>query len=231
MKAVARRTTRRTRKTRLAAPAQLNGAGENTRARLIATGERLFAEVGVTVSTREIGKAAGQANKSAVAYHFGSREELVRAIARHHSPDIERRRDAMLAALSEASTLGDWLACIVKPITDHLASLGSPSWYARFLAGCMASPALRAVVFEDAIVSPSMIPMLLEVNRRLPELPGDVFEARGFMTQHLIAHTCADHERALQTKAGTPYASWQVLCEAVIDALLGLWSAPVRSAR
>lgn len=137
----------------------------------------------------------------------------------------------MLAALTEASTLGDWLTCIVKPITDHLVSLGAPSWYARFLAGCMASPSLRKVIFEDAITSPSMINMLLEVNRRLPDLPGDVFEARGFMTQHLIAHTRADHERALQAKTGTPYASWQLMCAAIIDALLGLWSAPVRSVR
>ena len=48
---------------------------------LVAAGERLFAERGIrAVSLREINKAAGQRNSSALHYHFGSREGLLRAL-------------------------------------------------------------------------------------------------------------------------------------------------------
>lgn len=209
-----------------------NDAGESTRSRLVAAAERLFAEQGAAVSTREIGKAAGQSNKSVVAYHFGTRDELVLAIARTHAPDIERRREAMMAAMPATSELADWLACIVKPITDHLASLGRPTWYARFLVCALADPRLRELVFDDAITSPSMRTMLHEVNRRLPALPPDVFEARGLMSQHLIVNTCADYERALQARTRAPWASWQAVCDTTVDALLGMWCAEVhRSGR
>jgi AcrR family transcriptional regulator len=218
---------RRPRTTRRLGPPQGNEAGEHTRTRLIHAGERLIAELGVAVSTREIGKAAGQSNKSVVAYHFGTKDNLVLAIARHHAPDIERRREAMMAVLPSSSSLIDWLGCIVKPITDHLASLGKPTWYARFLACCMTDPALRDVVFADAITSPSMRTMLDEVNRRLPALPPPIFEARGFMSQHLIVNACADYERALHRGAHSPFSSWTALGATTIDALVGLWGAPV----
>jgi AcrR family transcriptional regulator len=207
---------------------QSNEAGEHTRLLLMAAGERLFAEQGVGVSTRDIGKAAGQSNKSAVGYHFGSRDELVLAITRHHDRDIVQRREAMMQAVSKHGSLVDWLGCTVRPITDHLASLGTPSWYARFLAGCINDPSLRDVVFADAITQASMQTLLTEVNQRLPALPASVFEARGAMTQHVIVSTCASHERALQLGAPTPFASWAECCEVTIDALVGLWRAPVR---
>jgi AcrR family transcriptional regulator len=214
-------------KRRKAAP-HANEAGALTRTRIIDAAERLFAESGVGVSTREIGKAAGQSNKSAVGYHFGTKSDLVLAIARHHGPDVERRREVMMAALPAKASLADWLTCIVKPITDHLASLGRPTWYARFLACSTTDPALREVVFTDALSAASMRTMLAEVNRRLPALPPAVFEARGFMSQHLIVNACADHERALQAGRHTPFASWQGVCEVTVDALVGLWRAPVR---
>ena len=109
-----------------------------------------------------------------------------------------------------------------------MASLGPPTRYARFLACSTTDPALREVVFQDALSEASMRTMLDEVNQRLPALPPRVFEARGFMSQHLIVNACADHERALQAGRRTPFASWQGVCDTTVDALVGLWRAPVR---
>src|SRR5688572_15960034 len=113
-----------------------------TREKIITAAERLFAEHGVGVSNRQIGEAAGQANNSVVAYHFGTRSELVLAIARRHSPDIERRREEALAQLGRSPGLREWLVCVVRPMTEHLDSLGVPGWYARFLAQAVTDPAL-----------------------------------------------------------------------------------------
>jgi cytochrome P450 len=50
---------------------------------ILATTERLFAERGIhAVSNRQISEAAGQGNSAAVGYHFGTKADLVRAIAR-----------------------------------------------------------------------------------------------------------------------------------------------------
>jgi len=64
-----------------------------TRARLIRAGERRFARDGVA-GTRiaDIVRDAGQANDSAVGYHFGSRQGLLRAIVERHLAAMERHR-------------------------------------------------------------------------------------------------------------------------------------------
>ncbi len=53
-----------------------------TRAKLMAAGERVFAEHGIHgAQLRDIVRAAGQANDSAVHYHFGARARVVAASA------------------------------------------------------------------------------------------------------------------------------------------------------
>src|SRR5512133_2009863 len=114
-----------------------------TRELILITAERLFAEQGVeTVSNRQVSEAAGQSNNFAVGYHFGTKEDLVLAIVRRHSELVERRRQDMLAEVAGSTDLRDWVSCLVRPMTEHLASLGSPSWYARFIAQVMTNPSL-----------------------------------------------------------------------------------------
>lgn len=61
-----------------------------TREALLTAAERLFAEHGVhAVANRQISEAAGQGNNAAVSYHFGTKVDLVRAIARRHAEGIE----------------------------------------------------------------------------------------------------------------------------------------------
>jgi AcrR family transcriptional regulator len=219
----------RTRRVEVTAAA--NAPGNATRERIITTAERLFAEQGVSVSNRQIGEAAGQANNSVVGYHFGTKADLVLAVVRRHAPDIEQRRAAMLEGLARPRDLGGWLECVVKPITDHLDSLGTPSWYARFLAQTATDPALRRVVFDETIASPSMHATIEGVIRLLPVLPPKIHEERGDMTRHIIVHTCAERERALQASTPTPHETWDDAAFGMVDALLGLWRAPVRSKR
>ncbi|MCO8277551.1 hypothetical protein M1L60_43930 [Actinoplanes sp. TRM 88003] len=52
---------------------------------------------------RQVGEAAGNANHSAVRYHFGGRDGLLRAmISRHLDAVLEQRR---------VSPAGDWAMC------------------------------------------------------------------------------------------------------------------------
>lgn len=213
---------------RLDAAVERSAGGNGTRERLIATAERLFAEQGISVSNRQIGEAAGQANNSVVGYHFGTKSDLVLAILRRHAPQIERRRAEMLEEVAGSKDLAEWLACVVKPTTDHLESLGNPSWYARFLAQAATDPVLRQVVLDETLASPSMRDAVEGVMRRLPVLPPELHQERGDMTLHLVVHMLAERERALQDGARTPRATWDEAANGLVDALLGLWRAPVR---
>jgi AcrR family transcriptional regulator len=203
------------------------GHGSETRELIITAAERLFAEQGVAVvSNRQVSEAAGQANNFAVGYHFGTKADLVLAIARRHAPSIERRRADMLAAIKGSADLRDWIGCLVRPITGHLDSLGSPSFYARFIAQVTTDPAFRRLVIDEAVASPSMQRTTGGLTRLMPVLPAEVRAERTDMSRHLISYVCAEREQALHAGIATPRATWEEAAVGLVDALVGLWRAP-----
>jgi AcrR family transcriptional regulator len=200
-----------------------------TRERLITVAEKLFAEQGLSVSNRQIGEAAGQGNNSVVGYHFGTKADLVLAIVRSHADDIERRRTAMLAELAGPSEPRAWLQVVVRPITDHLDALGAPTWYARFVAQATWDPALRPLLINETLIAPSMRAPFEGFIRLLQGVPAEVFDERADMTRYIVVSSCAERERALHLGLPTPRTTWADAAEGMVDALVGLWSAPVRT--
>ena len=202
-----------------------------TQEAILTAAERLFAEHGVfAVSNRQVSEAAGQGNNAAVGYHFGTKTDLVRAIEQKHRVPIERLREDMVARTLQSNASADmrsWVACLVRPLTDHLAALGNPSWYARFAAQVMTDPAYYNIVVKDALSSDSLVQVIDGINRCLPELPVDVRVERNLMARNLLMHTCADRERALAAGASAPWSSWEAAGTRLIDAVVGLWLAPV----
>ena len=199
-----------------------------TRELILTTAERLFAEHGVfAVSNRQVSEAAGQGNNAAVGYHFGTKTDLVRAIARKHAGQVEQMREQTLAGVGDSPDLRDWIACLIRPITEHLDALGNPTWYARFGAQVMADPVLRKIMSEEAQTSPTMQRIVDGLDRCLPELPSDVRLERMDMTRQLMVHMLAERERALADGTPTPRASWHDAATGLIDAIVGLWLAPV----
>ena len=99
-----------------------------TREAILTAAEKLFAEHGVyAVSNRQVSEAAGQGNNAAVGYHFGTKTDLVREIEHRHRVPIERLREQMVAEAGDSDELRDWVGCLVRPLTDHLAELGNPT--------------------------------------------------------------------------------------------------------
>lgn len=182
------------------------------------------------MSNRQISDAAGQGNNAAACYHFGTRTELLRAIECKHRGPIEDLRTQMLDDIGRSGGSGElrvWVSALVRPPTDHLAALGTPSWYARFAAQAMADPAYRHVVTKDALTSPLLVQTIDGINRCLPDLAGRVRSERIVMVRNLLMHTCAEHEAALADHGPRLRSSWPVAGEGLIDAIAGLWRAPV----
>ncbi|MEV4969802.1 TetR/AcrR family transcriptional regulator [Streptomyces scopuliridis] len=200
---------------------------DSTKETILGVAERLFAEHGVfAVSNRQISEAAGQGNNAAVGYHFGTKTDLVLAIVRKHAERMTELRDRLLAEIGDSTEVRDWVACLVRPAAEHLAELGSPTWYGRFGAQVMSDPVLRELMIDETF-GPSLQRTIDGLNRCLPELPLPVRIERGEMTRLLLVHTLAERERALADGTLTARNSWQTHANGVIDAITGLWLAPI----
>lgn len=199
-----------------------------TRELILDAAERLFAEHGVfAVSNRQVGEAAGQGNNTAVGYHFGTKADLVRAIARKHAEPIEEVRRRMVAEVDGSTNPRDWISCLVRPVTEHLAAVGSPTWFARFGAQVMTDPTFRPIMAAESQSSPTLARIIESLHRCLPDLPAEVRAERGDMARQLLVHMVAERERSLAEGTPTPRPSWHDAATGLIDALVGIWLAPV----
>jgi AcrR family transcriptional regulator len=109
---------------------------EPARRSLIEAGERLFAVRGIRgVSLREINSEAGQRNTSALHYHFGSRDGLLRAILAPHTTYIRERRLELIAEVAASSSCDVTAAArvLIEPLALPLEHGSSGRAYAQIV--------------------------------------------------------------------------------------------------
>jgi AcrR family transcriptional regulator len=112
-------------------------AGElDTRERLIHVAIRLFAERGIDgVSTRDITTTAN-ANSAAIGYHFGSKENLVRAVFQSLAGPMNRARLDVLSAYEQTAgpnaplEIEEVARCLIEPA---LRAAGNPKLDAHYV--------------------------------------------------------------------------------------------------
>jgi len=91
---------------------------------LLAEARRLFATQGVFQTTsREIVEAAGQRNVSALTYHFGSREGVLRAILLGFDEVLDAERGQLLAGIGEGASTRQLVAALLVPYARPLATV------------------------------------------------------------------------------------------------------------
>jgi AcrR family transcriptional regulator len=199
-----------------------------TRERILDAAERLFAEHGVrAVSNRLVAQEAGQGNTAVVGYHFGTKVDLVRAIVARHSGPVERSRERMLAEVEGSTDVRDWVACLVVPNAEHLATLGVPSWFARFAVQVATDPTLRETMTSQALDAATLRRVVDGLDACLPALPPEVRREREDMSRYLLVHVFAERERAVAEGRPTARASWADAATGLVDAVVGVWLAPV----
>ncbi|MCD2194519.1 TetR/AcrR family transcriptional regulator [Actinomycetospora endophytica] len=199
-----------------------------TRERILDAAERLFAEHGVwAVSSRQVAQEAGQGNTAVVGYHFGTKVDLVRAIVARHSGPIARSRERMLAAVEGSTDVRDWVGCLVRPNAEHLATLGVPSWFARFGAQVATDPTLREAMTSRALDEPTLRRIVDGLDACLPALPPEVRREREEISRLLLVGHFAERERAVAEGRPTARAGWADAATGLVDAVVGVWLAPV----
>lgn len=200
---------------------------EQARAALMDAAEELFGRDGIDqVSSRRIAEHAGSSNHSAVAYHFGDRDGLIRALFERHSGQTADLRAAMFRDVGTDGTLTDYLRCMILPATQLLSTLPVPSWRARFVNQVRHNPAAAAILAERATtVSADMAELRTLLFRHLDHVDRDVLLGRSWILSRMIFDVCAEYEAGIA--AGNREPDWEALGNFLTDAAAGILGAPV----
>ncbi|MBO0895234.1 TetR/AcrR family transcriptional regulator [Arthrobacter sunyaminii] len=200
--------------------------GDKAREALLDAAEELFARFGIdAVSNRRIAERAGTANHSAVAYHFGGREELIRALVTRHTADTSRRRAELAAALKPSPALPELLACLILPWVEHLGSLPVPSWRARFVYQLRAVPSMQEVLAGSVLANPLTEDLIGRLEAATGELAPTTRYGRSWILGNMVLGVSAEYEARIQD--GAEKANWTGVGYFLIDASAGMLSAPV----
>ncbi|MBO1901321.1 TetR family transcriptional regulator [Leucobacter weissii] len=171
-----------------------NVRGQTTRLLILSAAERLFAERGVSgVPLREIGKAAGQRNHAAVQYHFGDRDEVVRAIMEYRGAESERTRAEIVAALvlgEAVPSVADVVSAFVRPLALHIEA---DNHYLRFLSLLITEEG----GYEGLVgvhTGGQVMTLRALLVKLLPTLPEEVLFERWWVALTSAVHTLARYQ-------------------------------------
>jgi AcrR family transcriptional regulator len=198
----------------------------STKEQIVLTAERLFAERGLEgVSLRQIGAAAGNGNHSVVQYHFGSRDQLVRAIFEYRLTHLDDRR-RMLMARRRPDDLRSAVECYVLPILEQGEQEGSH--YLSFVAMLQQYADRRMFEAMPEHLQVSTEGFRDQISALLADIPEPLRSHRISEAIAFSVHASARRERA-QT-AGLRVLPFALHVTDLLDALVGFLSAPVSAA-
>ena len=185
---------------------------------MIDAAERLAAERGLNgLSLREVQLASGQRNKSAAAYHFGTRDGLIAAVVAARMGPVNERRTALIATLDAqpAPSLRRWVEALVEPLADATRHPGSN--YARFLLQGLADPLMGRVV-RESMESASYMNVRARILAELDHLPPSLRERRVDGAVQLMVSTLATWEASRVKPSAAVRRDLVAMCLAVLTA-------------
>lgn len=200
-----------------------------TRDLLVDAAARLFAERGIdNVSIAEIVRSAGQRNTSAIHYHFGSRDEVLRAVLERHVDEISERRRVLLeqARARPARDARSAAEAIVRPVTEFAQGGWRQRAYLQIgseLAGALdrAKPEIR-----DLMAKTSGREAWELLWQRCSGIPSDLWRVRREICIVFIGRAAADRARQLDQRGKRTVLSDDRFVENLVEMLLGAMKAP-----
>ncbi|MBI1252671.1 MAG: TetR family transcriptional regulator [Alphaproteobacteria bacterium] len=180
---------------------------QNTKEALIRAAERLFAEKGLGgVSVKDITRAAGARNESALHYHFGGVDALIREVFANRYREIEAERVARLAELRLNKSSDDIEAVLEAAIAPFMAACLTKDGrlYARFCVQLATDPRFEIADLISDIGMPSLETMRGLLMGRLRGIPNDIVATRLRRTFIISLIIAADYARQIERGAAPP---------------------------
>jgi AcrR family transcriptional regulator len=210
-----------------------------TRQKILDAAMALFAERGLdAVSLSEINRAAGQRNASALQYHFGGREGLLRAILAPYASAIRDRRRELISAASLPSTSDDDtpLRRAAEVLVRPQAELAAGDWrdraLSRIVADLFTDPHHPYAEFDDLLGERATTEMAQLLTAALADLPVDVRSERLRVASTFVVHAASDRARQVDAATGAdgmtdPVSPTDLFVDNLVDMVVGALSAPV----
>lgn len=198
-----------------------NGPPPATALQLLLAAERLFAEHGLAgVSLRQISIEAGSSNNSAIRYHFGSKDDLLRAIFSYRVNDLMQRR-ALLRARAHPDDLRAQLEAHVLPLIELAESPDSS--YVSFIEQLQRTGAVDVFLHQSNAMK-SQEEFTSGMQRLLQHIPEPARSMRIQQAQDIAVHLAAERERAI--RRDDTIVRFALFVSGVVDGLAGFLEAP-----
>ncbi|MBB5917651.1 AcrR family transcriptional regulator [Nocardia transvalensis] len=194
--------------------------GLSAKQQLVLTAERLYAVHGIDgVPLRRISAEAGMGNKSAVQYHFGSKQGLIDAILLNRVEELTRRRRLLEARLPE----GD-LRRVVEAHQLPLMELAEDEncYYLSFLEQLVRD--FHPLDKLPATHRDSERAYYTRVGALIAHVPQPLRDIRIHQASAICLHICADRHR--MRGAGSTVAPFAVHVSQLLDTLVTQLSTP-----
>jgi AcrR family transcriptional regulator len=181
-----------------------------TREKLLDAAARAFAEDGIyNAPLIDITRKAGQRNRNALQYHFGSRDGVLCAIIDRHAPFLARREGELLEAARRAPD--DDVASVIEAIARPAAELAESGWRGRCCLLITAElvgedPAHYSRELQAVVARTGAIEVYALLRERMPHVSETVWTERYSLVTAFILLAVADRARRLTRRRRTGLA-------------------------
>jgi AcrR family transcriptional regulator len=203
----------------------------STRELLLDAAARLFAERGIdNVSIAEIVRAAHQRNASAVHYHFGSRDEILRSVLARHVPAIAQRRGELLerARARPARDVRSAAEAVVRPVTEFAQRGWRERAYLQIGSELTGALDRTSSDIRDLLMQTAGYKAWELFGTRCPKVPARLWRVRQEICIVFIGRAAADRARRLDRGGGHDVSADDRFVDNLIDMVIGAMTAPHR---
>lgn len=206
---------------------------EATRQKIINVAVKLFAERGIDgVSLNDINRAAGQRNKNATHYHFGSKEGLIQAILDKFEPRLAARRDDLLDEYESRGdlTLRNVVRAMILPMAERLSDFEGGRDYIRFSAHMVVNLTMTAMHLTDQRFQLTSIDRLINAMMSVlkTDQPPAIQLQRGLLLGMLLTHSFSEHAKMLDEGGDIDQSlRTEIFIANLEDCLTAVMDAPV----
>jgi AcrR family transcriptional regulator len=203
-----------------------------TRERLLDAAARAFAEEGIfNASLIEVTRQAGQRNRGALHYHFGSRDGVLCAVIDRHAAFLARREGELLEIAACAPD--DDVAVVIEAVVRPAAELAESGWRGRCCLLIIAElagedPAHYSEALGDVLARTGGNEVYALLSARMADVSDDVRIERFSLITAFILRAVADRARLLgrRGRKGRPQLQYEAFVRNLVAMAAAAMSAP-----
>lgn len=206
-----------------------NSGGEATRHKLITVAETMFADRGIAaVSLNEIRLAAGQSNAAVVNYHFGSKDDLIKAILEDRLERIDEDRGRILDQAVSGDHPDELRRLLAALILPQVSSIERGERHVELVAQLLfhgyGEPGGHGWILSDPSLTGHGQRLNQAIWEHLSHLPEAVATARLRFVYTSSLNAVADHQRQRAIATEAPHTAMFV--SDLIDSLTAIIRTP-----